>query len=76
VFDQRSEALRKNRELLMEGMESGRRRLSDDEAVRLKVFGIPEPDLDIVRSELAEALSASLLPKITRAAKRPLPVSR
>jgi hypothetical protein len=74
VFDQISEALQKNRELLVEGRESGT--LSYDEAARLKVFGVPEPDLDIVQAELAEAISARLLPKIVRAAKRPLPVGR
>jgi hypothetical protein len=71
MFEKAEAAERKNRELLMAGKKES---WSDAEKSNFAVFGFPEPNLDLILSELATLLNTKLLPKIERAAKRPITV--
>jgi len=61
-YDQQREA-QKNRQILLSKPRN--ERLRDDEVLRVKAFGAPEPDLGRALRELAVMLTSSVLPKIT-----------
>ena len=62
-YDQPQEA-QKNRQILLGKPRN--ERLGDEEVLRVKAFGAPEPDLAGALKELAALLHSSVLPKISQ----------
>ncbi len=62
-YDNHQEATQ-NRRILLSGQRN--EKLSDEEVLRVKAFGAPEPDLGRALKELAASLDSSALPKIAK----------
>ncbi|MEP6961373.1 MAG: hypothetical protein ABI995_04805, partial [Acidobacteriota bacterium] len=60
-----------NERLIRSGKQN--KKFLPDEVLRLKAFGIREPDLDLVFAELADLLSSKVLPKIQSICQQPIP---